>query len=116
MAEDIVEKPVCKILFRQSSLETRLEPANLSDENSSDDNDDDEKERPKIVNYQFKSPTGNGTLETISETKADEIVYRHREISSTEEFSAGTLKGKYLFYNTVKYFHAQFYNKFKHSK
>lgn len=104
MAEDIVEKPVCKILFRQSSLETRLEPADLSDENSSDDNDDDEKELPKIVNYQFKSPVeSSGTLETISETnKADEIEYRNREINSTEEFSAGTLKGKYLIYDTVK--------------
>lgn len=55
MDEDIVEKPVCSILYRQSSIETRLSPAHLSEEDSSDDNQDEESTVPKVVDYKLKN-------------------------------------------------------------
>lgn len=55
MDEDIVERPVCNILYRQSSIETRLSPTHLSDEDSSDDSVDEVSTAPKVVDYQLKS-------------------------------------------------------------
>lgn len=53
MDDDIIEKPVCNTLYRQSSIEIRLSPAHLSDGDISDDNDN-ENEKPKIVDVKFK--------------------------------------------------------------
>lgn len=80
MDEDIVEKPVCNILYRQSSLETRLTPAQLSEEDSSDDNEDEVSKVPKIIDYKLKTPEpntdetdsfGGETVSRASETKKD---------------------------------------------
>lgn len=49
MDEDLIEKPICKILYRQSSLETRLSPVNLAEENDSEDENNCENRNPKIV-------------------------------------------------------------------
>lgn len=59
MDEDIVEKPVCNILYRQSSIETRLSPAHLSEEGSSDDNEDEVSRVPKVVDYKLKNVENN---------------------------------------------------------
>lgn len=58
--EDFIEKPSCQILYRQSSLETRLSPVHLSEE-SSESSDDEVKNInsvPRIVNVQMKTPQG----------------------------------------------------------
>lgn len=55
MDDDIEERPVCNILYRQSSIETRLSPVHLSDDGSSDDDSDDKVSTvPKVVDYKLK--------------------------------------------------------------
>lgn len=59
MSDDFIEKPSCKILYRQSSLETRLSPIHLSEKSSSESEDEGEKNEkvtPKIVEYKSKLP------------------------------------------------------------
>lgn len=58
MNEDIIEKPVCRILYRQSSLETRLSPINLAEEYDSED-DIRENRNPKIIKVVPKLPQKN---------------------------------------------------------
>lgn len=61
MTDDIIEKPSCKILYRQSSLETRLSPIHLSENSSSESEDEGEKDEkaPKIVECKPKLEKGN---------------------------------------------------------
>lgn len=106
MDADIIEKPSSKILYRQSSVETRLSPVHLSDEDTSDE----ENVIPKIIDYKLK-PFGhlNETrhVECVTELSTEinllntknvsgnndsnnsETVYRYQQ-----EFSAGKLKGE----------------------
>ncbi|KAJ8956973.1 hypothetical protein NQ318_012137 [Aromia moschata] len=54
---DLVEKPVSAVLYRQSSLETRLSPVHLSDESDLESSDEEKNTdtNPKIVDYTVKS-------------------------------------------------------------
>ncbi|CAG9861817.1 unnamed protein product [Phyllotreta striolata] len=51
--QEEIQRPTCEILFRQSSVETRLTPVRLSEEE--DDDDEDERDQlPKIVGFKKK--------------------------------------------------------------
>lgn len=116
---DVVEKPLCNVLYRQSSLETRLSPIHLTDEESSDE---EENVEPKIVDCKIKASQhikeadelenliiGVQQFETLNRVIVTEL---SKEINKTNEkntfiyngddyayihkpeFSAGRLKGK----------------------
>lgn len=65
MDQDQIEMPVQRCLYRQSSVETRLSPANLSEEELSDSDSADESS-PKIVNILLKqSPDFLSELQNV---------------------------------------------------
>lgn len=69
--DDQVEIPVQRVLFRQSSKETRLSPVHLSDEES----DYSDEDTPKVVDVLLKKDVGsNEQYENISQVKKDEPV------------------------------------------
>lgn len=74
MEDNIIEKPITQVLYRQSSLETRLSPVHLSEE-SSDSNDEVENisSKPKIVDVKFKTPFPQRTEEEEEEESQDKV-------------------------------------------
>ncbi|XP_068900617.1 beta-parvin [Tenebrio molitor] len=77
MEESEVEKPICQVLYRQSSLETRLSPVHLSEESSesSDDELKDLASAPRIVDVKMKTPTPNFNQESkkvLQDVKTEE--------------------------------------------
>jgi hypothetical protein len=77
MEESEVEKPICQVLYRQSSLETRLSPVHLSEESSesSDDELKDLASAPRIVDVKMKTPAPNFNQESekvLQDVKTEE--------------------------------------------
>ena len=71
--EDKLERPECQILFRQSSLETRLYPVAPSEE-SSESSDEEVKtltSPPKIVDFKMKTPPKDTQEQFTPEEKED---------------------------------------------
>lgn len=88
MDDDIIEKPSCKILYRQSSIETRLSPIHLSEDDIdiSDASDEEEKTVPKIVKFKLKS-TEEDPEETESNNVNQNKTYNHeaKKVSNLKE-------------------------------
>ncbi|KAG5889947.1 hypothetical protein JTB14_018842 [Gonioctena quinquepunctata] len=99
MNEEIIEKPECQVLYRQSSLETRLEPVNQFDENEESDYEDGET-LPKIVDYTVKKDAttredyvgGHITQNLIFEDDLNKIIDANSTGTKIQQESVGLLK------------------------
>ncbi|XP_015833424.2 beta-parvin isoform X2 [Tribolium castaneum] len=82
--EEFIEKPPCQILYRQSSLETRLSPVHLSEESSesSDEEVENVNTTPKIVNVKIKTP-----VEKCNENEEEKLtaVYLMKSITPPKQ-------------------------------
>lgn len=99
MDDDIVEKPVQRLLFRQSSLETRLSPVHLSEDSGSDT---EEVSKPKIVDVIRKSSQSSETLPASDENKKVNFKDEEKNKMPQNEISVATIKGTNLPLNLFK--------------
>ncbi|GLV32115.1 parvin [Carabus blaptoides fortunei] len=90
MDDDIVEKPVQRLLFRQSSLETRLSPVHLSEDSGSDTED---VSKPKIVDVVRKSSRSSETIPDADEQKKVNCNDEEKRKMPQNEISVATIKG-----------------------
>ncbi|KAJ8970614.1 hypothetical protein NQ314_001149 [Rhamnusium bicolor] len=72
MSDDIIEKPECRVLYRQSSLETRLSPVHLSEESNSESDDDEKKINRNIVQSEIENTQSN-IITPLSSRKCNTI-------------------------------------------
>lgn len=85
--DDIVEKPIKRTLFRQSSTEIRLCPSEISDSDSGSDYENDNKETknkndgPKIVDMIKKPEQISESLQEIQEVDLEGLSKEDVEVA-----------------------------------
>ncbi|KAJ8924807.1 hypothetical protein NQ315_000961 [Exocentrus adspersus] len=102
MSDDIIEMPSCRILYRQSSLETRLSPVHLSDASSSDSeqSEGELKERqtvPIIVECKIKEDRERPDLkfkEELSDVLKKNFLQKRKEQRRCQEIGESFVKAK----------------------
>lgn len=91
---DVIEKPSCTVLYRQSSLETRLSPIDLSEEQDSDEEHQCEIINPKIVDVKYKTPPSDSKGDSGGKPIAKTNISKVKELASNLENTLNILQTK----------------------